>query len=108
MRFLLIADHSTSASSCSAWCMILCTFPLAHIITKSVLRILYMVEYDSIVLKNWFSSPGFPSNVGMLSSTSFGMSTPYRVIVVFGTVAISDTLGSYSVIRGSLCMLIFP
>ena len=43
----------------------------------------------------------FHQNVGMLSSTSFGMSAPYRVIIVFGTVAISDTLGSYSVIRSS-------
>ena len=101
MSFLLIADHSTSASSCSAWCMISCTFPLARIITKSVLCILYMVEYDSMVLKNWFSSPGFPSNVGMLSSTSFGMSAPYHVIMVLGIVAISDTLGSYSIIQGS-------
>ena len=53
------------------------------------------------MLKNWFSSPGFPSNVGMLLSTSFGMSAPYHVIMVFGTVAISDMLGSYSVIHGS-------
>ena len=67
-----------------------------------------MVEYDSIVLKNWFSSPGFPSNVGMLSSTSFGMSAPYRVIIVFGTVAISDTLGSYSVIHGSFVYVDVP
>ena len=78
--------------------MILCTFPLDHSITKSVLRILYMGEYDSLVLKNWFSSPGFLSNVGMLSSTSLGMLAPYRVIMGLGTVAISDTLGSYSVI----------
>ena len=68
-----------SVSSCDAWCMISCTFPLDRSITKSVLRILYMVEYDSMVLKNWFSSPGFPSNVGMLSSTSFGTLAPYRV-----------------------------
>ena len=67
-----------------------------------------MVEYDSMVLKNWFSSPGFPSNVGLLSSTSFGMSDPYRVIVVFGTVAISDTLGSYSVIHSSFVYIDVP
>ena len=54
-----------------------------------------------MVLKNWFSSPGFPLNVGMLSSTSFAMSAPYLAIVFLGTVAISDTLGSYSVICGS-------
>ena len=67
-----------------------------------------MVEYGSIVLKNWFSSPGFPLNVGMLSSTSFGMSTPYQVIVVFGTAAISDTLGSYSVIHSSFVYVDVP
>ena len=67
-----------------------------------------MVEYDSMVLKNWFSSPGFASNVGMLSSTSFGMSAPYCVIVVLGTVAISDTLGSYSVIHGSFVYVDLP
>ena len=108
VSFLLITDHSMSASSCSVWCMISCTFPLALIITKSVLRILYKVEYDSIVLKNWFSSPGFPSNVGMLLSTSFGMSALYHVIVVFGAVAISDTLGSYSVIHGSFVYVDVP
>ena len=54
-----------------------------------------------MVLKSWFSSPGFPSNVGMLSSTSFGTSTLYCVIMVLGTVAIFDMLGLYSVIRGS-------
>ena len=90
-----------SASSCSTGCRISCIFPLASIITKSVLCILYMVEHDSIVLKNLFNSLGFPSNVGMLSCTSFGMSTPYLVIVVLGTVAISDTLGSYLVIHSS-------
>ena len=90
-----------SASSCNMWCMISCTFPLDRSITKSVLHILYMVEYDSMVLKNWFSSPGFPSNVGMLLSTSFGTSTLYHVIMVLGTVVISDTLGLYSVIHGS-------
>ena len=37
----------------------------------------------------------------MLSSTSFGISAPYLVIAVFGAVAISDILGSYSVIHGS-------
>ena len=104
----MITDHSTSASSCSVWCMISCTFPLALIITKSVLCILYMVEYDSIVLKNWFSSPGFPSNVSMLSSTSFGMSDLYHVIVVFGAVAISDMLGSYSVIHSSFVYVDVP
>ena len=67
-----------------------------------------MVEYDSIVLKNWFSSPGFLSNVGVLSSTSFGMSAPYHVIVVFGAVVISDTLGSYSVIHGSFMYVDVP
>ena len=60
------------------------------------------------MLRNWFSSPGFPLNVGMLSSTSFGMSTPYHVIVVFGTVAISDMLGLYSVIRGSFVYVDVP
>ena len=60
-----------------------------------------MVEYDSMVLKNWFSSPGFLSNVSMLSSTSFGMSSLYHVIVVLSTVGISDTLGLYSVIWGT-------
>ena len=59
-----------------------------------------MVEYDSIILRNWFSSLGFPLKVGMLSSTSFGMSTLYHVIVALGTVVISDMLGSYSVIHG--------
>ena len=78
--------------------MISCTFPLDHSITKSLLCILYIVEYDSMVLKNWFSSPGFPSKVDMLSSTSFGISAPYHVIMGLGTVAISDMLGSYSVI----------
>ena len=67
-----------------------------------------MVEYDSIVLKNWFSSPGFPSNVGMLSGTSFGMSASYRVIVLFGTVAISNTLGSYLVIHSSFVYVDVP
>ena len=67
-----------------------------------------MVEYDSIVLRNWFSSPGFPSDVGMLLSTSFGMSAPYHVIAVFGTVAISDTLGSYLVIKGSFVYVDVP
>ena len=94
MSFLLIIDHSTSASSCNAWCMISCTFPLDRSITKSVLHILYMVEYDSMVLKNWFSSSGFLSNVGMLSSTSLGTSAPYRVMVGLGTVVISDMFGS--------------
>ena len=51
-----------------------------------------------MVFKNWFSSPGFPSNVGMLSSTSFGTLALYRVIMGLGTVAISDLLGSYLVI----------
>ena len=108
VSFLLIADHSTSPSSCSMWCMISCTFPLTCIITKSVLHILYMVEYDSIVLRNWFSSPGFPSNVGMLLSTSFGMSALYHVIMVLGTVAISDMLGFYSVICGSFVYVDVP
>ena len=67
-----------------------------------------MVEYDSIVLKNWLSSPGFPSNVGMLSSTSFGMSALYCVIIVFGTVVISDMLGSYLVIHGSFVYVDVP
>ena len=67
-----------------------------------------MVEYDSVMLKNWFSSPGFPSNVGMLSSTSFGMSAPYCVIVVFGTVAISDMLGSYLLIHSSFVYIDVP
>ena len=57
-----------------------------------------MVEYDSIVLKNWFSSPSFLSNVGMLSSTSLGTSALYHVMIGLGTVAISDMLGSYLVI----------
>ena len=61
-----------------------------------------------MVLKNWFSSPGFPSNVGMLSSTSFGMSTPYRIILVLGTVAISDTLGLHLVIRSSFVYVDVP
>ena len=77
--------------------MISCTFPLDSSITKSVLRILYMVEYDSMVLKNLFSSPGFPWNVGMLSSTSFGTSALYHVIMGLSTVAISNTLDSYLV-----------
>ena len=54
-----------------------------------------------MLLKNWFSSSGFLSNVGMLSSTSFGTSAPYHIIVVLGTVGISDMLGSYSVIWGT-------
>ena len=82
--------------------MISCTFPLACIITKSFLHILCMVEYDSMVLKNWFSSPGFPSNVGMLLSTSFGTSALYDVIMVLRTVVISDMLGLYLVICSSL------
>ena len=61
-------------------------------ITKSVLHILNMVEYDSMVLKNWFSSPGFLSNVGMLSNTSFSTLAPYCVIMGLGTVVISDRL----------------
>ena len=61
-----------------------------------------------MVLKNWFSSLGFPLNIGMLSSISFGMSTPYRVIVVLGTVAISDTLGLYSVIHSSFVYVDVP
>ena len=44
----------------------------------------------------------------MLSSTSFGMSAPYRVIMIFGTVVISDTLGSYSVIHGSFVYVDVP
>ena len=60
-----------------------------------------MVEYDSMVLRNWFSSPGLPLKVAMLLCTSLGMSAPNRVIMVLSTVAISDTLGSYSVIHGS-------
>ena len=88
-----MTDHSMSASSARAWCMNSCTFPLDRNITKSVLRILYMVEYDSMVLKNWFSSPGFPLNVGMLSNTSLGTSAPYHVMIGLRTVVISDTLG---------------
>ena len=56
-----------------------------------------MVEYDSLVVKKMFSSPGFPTNVDLLSCTSLGTSAPYHVMIGLGTVAISDTLGSYSV-----------
>ena len=94
MSFFLITDHSTSASSAIVWWMISCTFPLKRNSTKSVLHILYIVEYNSMLLRNWFSSPCVPSNVGMLSSTSLGMSAPYRVMVGLGTVVISDTFGS--------------
>ena len=73
--------------------MISCTFPLDRSITRSVLCILYTVEYDSMVLKNWFSSPCFLSNVGMLSNTSLGTSALYHVMIGLGTVAISDTFG---------------
>ena len=74
--------------------MISCTFPLECSSTKSVLCILYIVEYDSMVLKNWFSSPCLLSNVGMLSSTSLDTSALYQVMVGLGTVVISDMFGS--------------
>ena len=94
MSFFLITKYSTSVSSAMVLWMISCTFPLEHSSTKSVLRILYIVEYDSMVLRNWFSSPCLPLNVGMLSSTSLCMSAPYQVMMGLCTVVISDTFGS--------------
>ena len=83
-----------SVSSAMAWSMISCTFSLEHSSTKSVLHILYIVEYDSTVLRNWFSSPCLLSNVGMLYGTSLGMSAPYQGMMGLCTVVISNTFGS--------------
>ena len=80
MNFLLMSDHSTSGSSAIAWQMILWTFPLEYNSTRSVLHTLYIMEYDSIVFRNLLSFPCLPSNAGMLSNTSLGISAPYQAI----------------------------
>ena len=83
-----------SASFAMAWWMISCTFPLEHSSIKSVLHILYIVEYDSMVFRNWFSSACLQLNVGMLPSTFLGMSAPYQVMMGLCTVVISNMFGS--------------
>ena len=88
-----MSDHSTSGSLAIAWLMISCAFPLDRGSTRSVLHTLYIVEYDSMVLRNWISSPCLPSNTRMLSNTSLGMSAPYLVIGGLCIVVISDMLG---------------
>ena len=88
-----MSDHFTSGSSTIAWLMISCAFPLDCSSTRSVLHTLYIVEYDYMVLRNWLSSPCLPSNAGMLSNTSLGMSAPYLVIGGLCIVVILDMLG---------------
>ena len=51
-------------------------------------------EWSSEVLWSGSESLCLLSNVGMLSSTSLGMSAPYRVMMGLCTVVISDTFGS--------------
>ena len=63
-------DHSMSGSPAIAWLMISCAFPLDRSSMRSVLCTLYIVEYDSMVFRNWVSSPGLPLNTGMLSNMS--------------------------------------
>ena len=89
-----MSDHSTSGSSAIAWLMILCAFPLECSSTRSVLHTLYIMEYDSMVFRNWLSSPCLPSNAGMLSSISLGISAPYLVIGGLCIVIFWGMLGS--------------
>ena len=71
---------------------------------RSVLCTLYIVEYDSMVFRNWVSSPGLPLNTGMLSNMSLCMSAPYLVIGGLCIVVISDIY--VGLVAGDLLFLV--